>query len=297
MDLNALQLFVTIMDSGSLSAAARQLKMTKANVSYRLKAFEKELGAELLRRTTRNMAPTHVGLQMYEHGRNILREMAAASAAVSSAGNSLTGHVRVSVSTGLGHAIVSDLLIEFRCMHPGVSLDVIFSNQISNMVLENIDIALRIISTPPESTVATKLADVDWVVCACPRYMKGRAAPQCLEDLRELDIVCSSAIGQKLKITGTADGRVERVQLEPAIRSENFLFLKQAIMGGTGAGFLPSYTIKKELEEGTIIRLLEGFRISVFGSKVYLLTMPSRFRTMATTTLIHFLKQRFSDDS
>ena len=82
MDLNALKLFVEIVDAGNLSAAARKLQTTRSNVSHRLKAFERALGVQLLRRTTRRVEPTEVGAGIYEHGRSILREMAAADALV-----------------------------------------------------------------------------------------------------------------------------------------------------------------------------------------------------------------------
>ena len=73
MDLNALKLFVEIVDAGNLSAAARRLQTTRSNVSHRLKAFERALGVQLLRRTTRRVEPTEVGTGIYEHGRSILR--------------------------------------------------------------------------------------------------------------------------------------------------------------------------------------------------------------------------------
>ncbi len=124
MDLNALKLFVEIVDAGNLSAAARKLQTTRSNVSHRLKAFERALGVQLLRRTTRRVEPTEVGAGIYEHGRSILREMAAADALVSSLGKSLQGSVRLSVPTGLGHLLVSRLLVAFKRAYPDNRLDV-----------------------------------------------------------------------------------------------------------------------------------------------------------------------------
>ena len=211
MDLNALRLFVDIVDAGNLSAAARKLKMTRANVSYHLRAPEEELGVQLLRRTTRHVEPTPVGAGLYEHGRNILGEVAAATALISNPGKSLQGHVRLSVPTGLGHSLLSPLLVRFKQRYPDIVLDVVFDNRIHNLVSEDVEVALRIISTPPDSVVATEIGAVDWVVCASPGYADGHPAPRVLADLQAHAIVCASPVGQKLKAFGVrGDGAPRR---------------------------------------------------------------------------------------
>ncbi|WP_432261579.1 LysR family transcriptional regulator [Cupriavidus sp. TMH.W2] len=296
MDLNALRLFVDIVDAGNLSAAARKLKMTRANVSYRLKALEEELGVQLLRRTTRHVEPTPVGAGLYEHGRNILGEVAAANALISNMGKSLQGHVRLSVPTGLGHSLLSPLLVLFKQRYPDITLDVVFDNRVRNLVSEDVEVALRIISTPPDSVVATEIGEVDWVVCASPVYLAGHPAPQTLTGLQEHAFVCASPEGQKLKAAGTrqdgADGGEfrEQVVLEPTLTSENFAFLKEAVLAGLGIGILPIYAIGAELGSGALVPLLSDYRISVFGSKLYMLTMPNRYQTLATRYLLNFLK-------
>lgn len=292
MDLNALRLFVDIVDAGNLSAAARKLKMTRANVSYHLKALEEELGVQLLRRTTRHVEPTPVGAGLYEHGRNILGEVAAANALISSMGKSLQGHVRLSVPTGLGHAMLSPLLVQFKQRYPDITLDVVFDNRIHNLVSEDVEVALRIISTPPDSVVATEIGTVEWIVCAAPSYLAGREAPKVLADLTAHDIVCATPIGQKLKPSGTRGphGEREHVVLEPTLSSENFAFLKDAVTSGLGIGIFPLYAVGQDLDDGALVPLLPDYRISVFGSRLYMLTMPNRYQTMATRYLLTFLK-------
>ncbi|WP_041681892.1 MULTISPECIES: LysR family transcriptional regulator [Cupriavidus] len=299
MDLNALRLFVDIVDAGNLSAAARKLKMTRANVSYRLKALEEELGVQLLRRTTRHVEPTPIGAGLYEHGRNILGEVAAANALISNMGKSLQGHVRLSVPTGLGHTLLSPLLVLFKQRYPDITLDVMFDNRVHNLVSEDVDVALRIISTPPDSVIATEIGEVDWIVCASPGYLAAHPAPKALTGLQGHAIVCASPEGQKLKASGTrldgdeghdAKEAREQVVLEPTLTSENFAFLKESVLADLGIGILPIYAIGAELESGALVSLLSDYRISVFGSRLYMLTMPNRYQTLATRYLLNFLK-------
>ena len=95
MDSQSLTLLVEIIDSGNLSQAARKLKMTRANVSYHLTQLEKAAGVQLVKRTTRRVEPTEIGLRLYEHGRNIHNEMLAAREAITTLGQSLQGRVGI----------------------------------------------------------------------------------------------------------------------------------------------------------------------------------------------------------
>jgi DNA-binding transcriptional LysR family regulator len=291
MDLNALRLFVDIVDAGNLSAAARKLKMTRANVSYHLKALEEELGVQLLRRTTRHVEPTPVGAGLYEHGKNILGEVAAANALISSMGKSLQGHAAVGTHRAGSHddlaaagalqAALSRYHARRRVRQPH-----------PQPRLRGCGSGMRIISTPPDSVVATEIGGVDWLLCAAPSYLAGRTPPAQLADLTTHAIVCASPIGQKLKVSGTRDGTAEREQvvLEPTLSSENFAFLKEAVVGGLGIGIFPLYAVDKELASGALESLLGDYQISAFGSKLYMLTMPNRYQTMATRYLLTFLR-------
>ena len=98
MDVNALTLLVEILDAGNLSEAARRLKMTRANVSYHLNSLERSIGQQLVRRTTRRVEATEIGLRLYEHGQIIRNELLAARESIATLGQSLQGRVRLSSS-------------------------------------------------------------------------------------------------------------------------------------------------------------------------------------------------------
>ncbi len=291
MDLNALKLFVEIVDAGNLSAAARKMQTTRSNVSHRLKAFERTLGVQLLRRTTRRVEPTEVGAGLYEHGRGILREMAAADALVSSLGKSLQGSVRLSVPTGLGHLLVSPLLVAFKRAYPDIRLDVRFDNRVADLVGEDVDVALRIVSNPPESLVAILLDEVDWVLCAAPDYLAAHGTPRTPDALSGHTIISAPAIGQPLRLSAQLGEARTQITLDPGVSSDNYLFLQAAVRAGNGLGILPYYAAAEDLRAGHLKRVLPACRVSVFGSRLYMLAMPSRYRTLATRHLLDFLKE------
>src|SRR5690625_7414707 len=129
MNLQRLTILVEILDAGNLSKAARKLKMTRANISYHLNLLEKEVGAQLVRRSTLSVGPTEAGERLYEHGRNILNELMPARERITTLGQSLQGRVGISVPSGFGQMFVRQWLGEVRQRYPDMDLAVRFENR------------------------------------------------------------------------------------------------------------------------------------------------------------------------
>src|SRR5574338_625234 len=232
MDLHALLLLVEIIDAGNLSEAARRLKMSRANVSYRLHQFEKEIGQQLLRRTTRRIEPTEIGYRLYEHGMAIRNEQSAAVESVATLGQGPQGRLRLSVPSAYGQVVMSHWLIEFKRMYPGIVRD---------------------------------------VACASSEYARSHDLPTTLEQLRALPLITSEVIGRKLRLTAYLEEERHEVMLEPGMISENMLFLRQAILAGLGIGIVPDYLIRDDLQRGDGVTMLDEWRLSIFGTRMYLL--------------------------
>lgn len=287
-----LTLLVDIVDAGNLSAAARRLKLSRSSLSYRLKALEKAVGAQLFKRTTRSLELTEVGRALHAHGQIVAREIAAAHATVSSLGKSLQGKVSVSTPTGFGQLWLNPLLIDFKRHYPGVRLNVVFDNQINDLVSEDIDIAIRVLSRPPESLVATDLGKIEWVLCATPAYLDAHPPSDDIRELTHAHIICAAAVGQPFKLTARREIERVEIRLVPEVQSENFAFLRDATLGGLGLGILPHYVVGEQLRSGTLVRLFADYELTVFGSHLFMLTLPSRYRTQATRQLMTWLRER-----
>ncbi|MDR2326108.1 MAG: LysR family transcriptional regulator [Acidovorax sp.] len=288
MDLNALTLLVEIIDSGNLSQAARKLKMTRANVSYHLNQLEKSLGVQLVQRTTRRVEPTEVGLRLYEHGRNICNELAAAQETIISLGEELQGRVGISVPSGYGQIVMSDWLIEFKRLYPGIVLDVLFENRADNL-RDEVDIAIRVIQEPPLSVVARSLGNVRYVACASRDYAAAHGLPRTLLELRNTPLITAGVMGRQLRLSAYQGLERQEVTLEPTLISEHFPFLRQGIMAGLGVGLVPDYVVHNEVASGEVLTTLQEYRLSIFGTHLYLLYLPNRHQTKAVRTCIDFL--------
>ena len=294
MDIKTLQFLCAVVEAGNMSGAARRLGTSRSHVSRRLKALEQSIQVQLFRRTTRRVEPTQIGWALYEHAARISQELNALQATVDDLGKNLRGHIRLSVPVALGQQVVGPLLLEFANLYPEVSLQLTFSNRIFDLVAAEIDVAIRVTSTPPDTLVARDLGPVDWALCASPAYLRAHATPQQPEDLLQLDMVSVNVPDQRLSLE-LFDGHETRIlTLRPRLQTEDMLFLKRAALADIGCALLPLYSVQQELDSGELLRLLpkQRVRVSAWGDQLYLLTAPNLYPTLATRTLIEFLHSR-----
>lgn len=292
MDLQSLTLLVEILDAGNLSAAARRLKMSRANVSYHLNQLERSVGAQLVRRTTRRAEATEIGQRLYQHGLAIQSELQAARESASALGQGLVGRVRLSVPSGYGQLVMSDWLIEFKRQYPGIVLDVLFENRIEDLLRDEVDIAVRVIPEPPQNLVARELGPVRYVACASRAYAEAHALPTQLDQLASAPVVTAAVVGRQLRMSAYQGEERREVILEPTLISENFLFLRQAILAGLGIGLVPDYVVQEDVRRGEVLTALDDWRLSIFGTRMFMLYMPNRQHTRATRTFIDFILER-----
>jgi DNA-binding transcriptional LysR family regulator len=292
MDVNALTLLVEILDAGNLSEAARRLKMTRANVSYHLNQLERTIGQQLLRRTTRRVEATEIGLRLYEHGLAIRNELLAARESIATLGQSLQGRVRLSVPSGYGQLVMTRWLLDFKRLYTGVVLDVVFENRVEDLIRDEVDIAVRVMSEPPQNLVARDMGSMHYVVCASRAYAETNGMPTDLDALRSVPLIASAVVSRQLRVTAYQGRERHEVIVEPTLISENFLFLREAVLAGLGIGMVPDYVVQQDVERGDVVTALHGWRLSIFGSRMYMLYMPNRHHTRAASTFIDFVLER-----
>lgn len=292
LDLTSLTLLVDIIDAGNLSQAARKLKMTRANVSYHLSQLEKAVGLQLVHRTTRRVEPTEVGWRLYEHGRAISNEIVAAKETIGNLGQGLQGRVGISMPSGFGQMVMSHWLIEFKTQYPGIVLDVVFENRVENL-RDEVDIAIRILPEPPQQLVARDMGTVRYLACASKAYAQAHGLPTELDQLRTLPLITANVVGRQLSLRGykAGSGVAERheVLLAPTLISDHYPFLRQGILAGLGIGLVPDYVVQDVIASGDVVTALDDYRLSIFGTHMYLLYLPNRRQTRAVRTCIDFL--------
>lgn len=295
LDVQSLTLLVQILDAGNLAEAARRMKMSRANVSYHLNQVERAIGQQLIRRTTRRLEATEIGLKLYEHGRVIQNELLAAREAIATLGQELSGRVRLSVPSGYGQLAMSPWLLEFKRAYPAIVLDVLFENRVEDLMRDEIDVAVRVLSEPPQNLVARDLGPVRFVACASRAYAEQAGLPQRLEDLQHTPLLTAAVIGKQLRLAAYQGEERHEVLIEPTLISENFMFLRDAVLAGLGVGLVPDYTVRDLVQAGTVVTTLDAWRLSIFGTRMHLLYMPNRHHTRAMATFIDYVLRRAQD--
>lgn len=291
MDLNLVRTLVEIVDAGNLSEAARRRKVTRSHVSKELKALERQVGATLLRRTTRRLAPTDSGLALYEHGLRMLAEVDAARAAIDSLGHTVRGHVRLSIPSGLGEFYLGDRLLEFQQAHPDITLRVLFSNRVPDLIAAEVDLAVRILSEPPPDQVAREVCDIGWGLYAAAAYLTMQPAIVELDDLAVHRILCTPGAERNFRLV-LQQGAVRReLRIRPHLESEHFPFLRSAMLAGMGIALLPDYAVADDVRTGRALRVLPSWRAQGLGSRLYILTLQDRHPSHAARVLMEFLRE------
>lgn len=292
MDANALKLLVEIVDAGSLAEAARRLKMTRANVSYHLNQLERTLGTQLVRRTPRRLEATEVGQRLYLRGQAIQLELQAAREEASTLSQSLRGRVRLSAPSGYGHLVMTEWLLQFKRLYPGIALQVLFENRVDDLLRDEVDVAVRVLPEPPLALVAREIGSAHYVVCATPGFAAAQGLPDTPDALQHWPLIASSLMGPQIRLQARRGGEQRVLRLEPTLASEHYPFLRSAAAAGLGLAITPAYVVGDLLARGELLTVLDDWQFDLYGTRLYLLHMPNRLPTRAARTLIDFIAER-----
>src|SRR6195256_4380098 len=182
--LGAMQTFVSIVEAGSLTAAAAALDTSLPTVVRTLAALERQLGVSLLKRTTRRIHLTDEGSQYVERCRDILAAAQEAEDMLVARRTVPVGKLSVTASVAFGRRYLGPIVCEFLQRYPKVSADVLFVDRVVNLIDEGIDVAIRIALLRDSSLVAIPVGRVRRVVCASDQYLRRHGVPQVPNDVR-----------------------------------------------------------------------------------------------------------------
>lgn len=204
----------------------------------------------------------------------------------------MQGRVRLSVPSGYGQLVMSQWLLEFKRLYPGIVLDVVFENRVEDLIRDEVDIAVRVMSEPPQNLVARDLGAMHYVVCASRAWAEAHGMPADLDALSNVPLIASAVVSRQLRVTAYQGIERHEVIVEPTLISENYLFLRQAVLAGLGIGMVPDYVVQQDVERGDVVTALHDWRLSIFGTRMYMLYMPNRHHTRAASTFIEFMLER-----
>lgn len=261
-DLNDMFYFAEVVEQGSFAAAGRVLGLPKSRLSRRVAELETRLGVRLLQRTTRKLSLTEVGEVYFRHCAAMRSEASAADEAVLKVQAEPRGTVRVTCPITLAQGVLGEMIPRFMNEHPQVRIEMEVTNRVVDLVEEGVDVALRVRSTldGSASLVVKKLSISTGVLVASPALLQRQGRPQVPADLLRLDTIAMSAVDGRTSLKLIGPDASEYVwHHRPRFVADDLLTLKQSVIQGVGATYLPDYMCSAELADGRMELLLPGW--------------------------------------
>jgi DNA-binding transcriptional LysR family regulator len=278
--------FARVVEAGSFTAAAKRLGASKAHVSKQVAALERRLGAQLLRRTTRQMNLTEVGQLFYDRCARVAEEAEEAERSVQRMHAAPRGEIRFTAPMSFGLLHLARLVPKFLERHPECRVDLRVSDAYADLIEERFDLAVRIGTLPDSTFVARKFAPIRLAIAASPAYLAGHGRPTQPEDLRDHE--CLNYLARTDLWTFTHRRKLE---VGGRLNISNGDALRAAALSGAGIVYLPTFLIGDDLAAGRLELLLEEHVPQLHSA--YAVYPASRHLSPKVRAMIDFLVESF----
>ncbi|GAB5340524.1 LysR family transcriptional regulator [Pseudomonas fluorescens] len=286
-----MRLFCQVMESGSFTAAAEQLGLSKQFVSRRLIQLEDRLGVRLLNRSTRRLDVTPLGQSYYESALRLLGEVEQVEQGIAGQNSEPRGTLRLSAPLSFAMAHLGCLLPLFLQRHPHVSVEVDLSDRPVDLIGEGYDLVLRIGTLEDSTLIARRIGSVERVYCASPEYLAQRGTPLKPDDLGDHDCL-PYGHGRQVQWRFLSKGKVQSVNVSGRMRVNNGELLRDTAIAGLGVTYLPTFIVADALQDGRLVTVLEAFAPEALTlSAVY---PQHRQSARPVQALVEFLRERLA---
>lgn len=291
--LEDMQVFIRVVDAGSISKAAEQLGIAKSAVSRRLVDLESRLGVRLINRTTRISSLTEAGKGFYQRSRKIIDDVAELNIITNESNSALEGTINLAAPLSFGLAHLAPAIDDFIKLHPKLSININFSDQHINLIEEGIDLAVRIADLKDSSLIARKISTIKTLICASPAYLKKHNTPKTADDLKQHALLYYSLSSSSTwQLKDTQDEQYS-INVKAKITANNGEFLKDMAIAGHGIVMIPTFILWQAIAKGELLPILSQYTTPSLNA--YAVYPQTRYLSQRTRMLIDFLVARFGE--
>ncbi len=294
--LSSWESFVRVVETGSMAAAARRLDCTRAQISKQIAELERSFGVRLFERSTRKLALTPSGEVFHQHALRALDAVASTEIAVRNLGDTPSGLLRISASITFGRLYIAPLLPRITDQYPELDCELILTDQLVDLVDDNIDLALRHTKAPPDEAVAKRLVTLSRVLCATPAYLAAHGRPEHPSELAWHPCFgyLQAETSRTLDLLGQQGDQVS-VPIASRFRFNNLDCVLDAVLAGHGLAILPTYLAGPEIQRGRLQTVLDDYEpLTGFGRQLYACYTPSRVRLPKVRVFLDELERLFN---
>jgi DNA-binding transcriptional LysR family regulator len=269
MDLNSLQTFIAVVRAGGFSAAAREIDAPRSSVSAKIRNLEKDLGVRLFKRSTRAFSLTAEGQTLYLQSADAMTSLINAVNTVTHGGESFSGEIRITLPADFPPQIIATAIAEYRQANPAVRFQILNTNDVLDLISNNIDVALRIGASNPQNAIVRGVVEMKIGLFASRHYLEVNGAPRHVNEI-------ASFIGpQRADLRRLILSSLPKATQLPVldIVADSFTFVRELMLLDQGVGLLPAYLCRADIAAGTVVPVLED---QFAGTVRMYLTHPSR---------------------
>ncbi|MDP9710442.1 UNVERIFIED_ORG: DNA-binding transcriptional LysR family regulator [Pseudomonas fluorescens] len=290
-----MSVYVKVVESGSMTAAALQCEMSTTMVGNHLRALEQRLGVQLLQRTTRRQRLTEFGSVYYQRCLEVLGLVADSERLAEQTLDEPRGILRVTAPLTFGVERLAPALSEFSLQCPQVKLDVILTNRRPDLLESGLDVAFRLGHFDQSNLIARPLIDYTLTVCASPEYVARRGMPLTPEELRQHDCLSFAypagddwqSVEKQWRLSGP-DGEI-MVDVKGPMLINSSAGLHQAARTGMGIVMLPDALVEQDLHDGRLVVVMPDYQPP--NRPMHLLYAPDRYRLPKLRRFVEFAMQ------
>ena len=287
-----METFVRVVDTGSFSAAAGNMRLSKAAVSKYITMLESRLGVQLLNRTTRRLSLTQEGAAYVARCRRLLEDVQEAEDSVGRMRVDPKGLLRLNGPMSFGHLHLASAIADFMVQYPEIEVDFELSDRFVDVVEEGWDMVIRIGRLQDSSLYARKLAPVHMTLCGSPAYFARQGIPQHPKDLARHHCLGYTYVsgGHAWTFVGP-EGEEEVVSFRPRLRINNGDAIRIALLQGLGVAVSPTFIVGRDLQAGSLQTVMTEWALPDTG--VYAVYPHHRHLSVKVRIFIDFLLDRF----
>jgi DNA-binding transcriptional LysR family regulator len=256
MDLDLVRVFVKVIQNGSFSRAAELMHLPKSTVSKAVTRLEKETGTRLLLRTTRSLTLTPAGRAFYDTCLGPLQTIEDAQKSLYGQDSILSGSVKITAPEDLGNEVIAPALAELARKHPALTFEMIFTDEVIDLVKQGFDLAVRIGRLNESGLKAKKIGEVTLVPVASPAYLQPSLKIQHPKDLLKHDLLSLHPRASRLEWHLRSKKESIRVPVKPRVTSNQMSSLLRAAAAGGGVAFVPAFICRREIAAGQLLRVV-----------------------------------------
>lgn len=291
--LTGLRVFVKVVETGSFTAAAEALELSRAMVSKHVQTLEARLGVRLLQRSTRRVALTEAGSRYHARASAWLEDMDTTEAELGQLITEPRGTLRISAPMSFGRVYVAPLLGEFLNRHPGLRINLALADRAVDLIEDGYDLAVRIGELADSSLVCRRLAATRLLLCASPGYLARYGTPD-----HPAELSGHECLSYRLSDTPSdwhfndADGHTATVRIDGRVRADNGEALCEAAANGLGIVLQPDFIAGPFLQAGRLLALLPGWNTREIG--IHAVYPERRYLPARARRFIDFLAERYA---